>query len=115
MMVPQQLYYERRESEKPWTTRHWHVFEAMPVRLKHLNGSQQHRQMHCLLRLNVQALKRAILSLFEINEAFSVVSLINNQKLELNPDIVNVNGGAVSIGHPIGCSGARILVPYCTL
>jgi acetyl-CoA C-acetyltransferase len=50
------------------------------------------------------------IELFEINEAFSVVSLINNQKLELNPDIVNVNGGAVSIGHPIGCSGARILV-----
>ena len=50
------------------------------------------------------------IDLFEINEAFSVVSLINNQKLELNPDIVNVNGGAVSIGHPIGCSGARIMV-----
>jgi len=61
------------------------------------------------------ALKRAGVSkkeigLFEINEAFSVVSLINNQKLELDPTIVNVNGGAVSIGHPIGCSGARILV-----
>ena len=50
------------------------------------------------------------IDLFEINEAFSVVSLINNQKLELNSDIVNVNGGAVSIGHPIGCSGARIMV-----
>lgn len=50
------------------------------------------------------------IDLFEINEAFSVVSLINNQKLELNPDIVNIHGGAVSIGHPIGCSGARILV-----
>ena len=50
------------------------------------------------------------IELFEINEAFSVVSLINNQKLVLNSDIVNVNGGAVSIGHPIGCSGARIMV-----
>lgn len=48
--------------------------------------------------------------LFEINEAFSVVSLANNQILELNPDIVNIHGGAVSIGHPIGCSGARIIV-----
>jgi len=61
------------------------------------------------------AFKRAGVSksdidLFEINEAFSVVSLINNRKLELNPDIVNIHGGAVSIGHPIGCSGARILV-----
>lgn len=50
------------------------------------------------------------IELFEINEAFSVVSLINNQKLELDHKIVNIHGGAVSIGHPIGCSGARILV-----
>lgn len=48
--------------------------------------------------------------LFEINEAFSVVSLINNQLLELDPEKVNIHGGAVSIGHPIGCSGARIVV-----
>lgn len=48
--------------------------------------------------------------LFEINEAFSVVSLINNQLLELDPKKVNIHGGAVSIGHPIGCSGARIVV-----
>lgn len=61
------------------------------------------------------ALRRAELNkdqidLFEINEAFSVVSLINNRLLELNPEKVNINGGAVSIGHPIGCSGARIMV-----
>lgn len=61
------------------------------------------------------ALKRAGLSkddidLFEINEAFSVVSLANNQILELDPAKVNIHGGAVSIGHPIGCSGARIIV-----
>jgi len=48
--------------------------------------------------------------LFEINEAFSVVSLANNQILGLDPEKVNVNGGAVGLGHPIGCSGARILV-----
>ncbi|CAN5229552.1 acetyl-CoA C-acyltransferase [soil metagenome] len=54
--------------------------------------------------------KKNEIGLFEINEAFSVVSLINNQKLELDPTIVNIHGGAVSIGHPIGCSGARILV-----
>lgn len=62
-----------------------------------------------------KALKRADLSkddidLFEINEAFSVVSLANNQILELDPEKVNIHGGAVSIGHPIGCSGARIMV-----
>jgi len=61
------------------------------------------------------ALKRAGVSkedidLFEINEAFSVVSLANNQILELNPEKVDIHGGAVSLGHPIGCSGARIVV-----
>jgi len=62
-----------------------------------------------------KAMKRAKLEkdeidLFEINEAFSVVSLANEQILELDPEKVNIHGGAVSIGHPIGCSGARIIV-----
>lgn len=47
---------------------------------------------------------------FEINEAFSVVALANNQELGLHQDIVNLNGGAVAIGHPLGASGARIIV-----
>jgi len=47
---------------------------------------------------------------FEINEAFSVVSIANNQALDLDPSKVNVNGGAVSLGHPLGASGARIVV-----
>jgi acetyl-CoA C-acetyltransferase len=47
---------------------------------------------------------------FEINEAFSVVSVANNRQLNLDPAKVNVNGGAVSIGHPLGASGARIIV-----
>lgn len=47
---------------------------------------------------------------FEINEAFSVVSLANNKLLDLDGDKVNVNGGAVSLGHPLGASGARIVV-----
>lgn len=50
------------------------------------------------------------LDLFEINEAFSVVSIVNNRLLRLDPARVNVNGGAVALGHPIGASGARILV-----
>lgn len=49
------------------------------------------------------------ISLFEINEAFSVVVLANIKALGLDPSKVNVNGGAVSIGHPIGASGARIV------
>ncbi|MCZ4244009.1 acetyl-CoA C-acyltransferase [Pedobacter punctiformis] len=47
---------------------------------------------------------------FEINEAFSVVSIANNQKLNLKENQVNVNGGAVALGHPLGASGARIVV-----
>jgi acetyl-CoA C-acetyltransferase len=47
--------------------------------------------------------------LFELNEAFSVQSLAVNRELGLDPARVNVNGGAVAIGHPIGASGARVL------
>jgi acetyl-CoA C-acetyltransferase len=47
---------------------------------------------------------------FEINEAFAVVALANNQILKLDADKVNVNGGAVALGHPLGASGARIVV-----
>lgn len=46
---------------------------------------------------------------FEFNEAFAVVGLANIKLLEIDPDKVNVNGGAVSLGHPLGCSGARII------
>ena len=47
---------------------------------------------------------------FELNEAFSVVGLANMRILGLKNDIVNVNGGAVSLGHPLGVSGARIII-----
>ncbi|MEM7109502.1 MAG: acetyl-CoA C-acetyltransferase, partial [Bacteroidota bacterium] len=46
---------------------------------------------------------------YEINEAFSAVALANNKELGLDNDKVNVNGGAVSLGHPLGASGARII------
>jgi len=49
------------------------------------------------------------ISLVELNEAFAVQSLAVIQELGLDPEIVNVNGGAVALGHPLGCSGARIL------
>jgi len=62
-----------------------------------------------------KALSKAGLALsdidyFELNEAFSVVGLANMKILELSPDKVNINGGAVSLGHPLGCSGVRILI-----
>jgi acetyl-CoA C-acetyltransferase len=47
---------------------------------------------------------------FELNEAFSVVGLVNMQKMNLGPTKVNVNGGAVALGHPLGSSGSRIMV-----
>ena len=46
----------------------------------------------------------------ELNEAFSVVGIVNTKMMNLDPAKVNVNGGAVSLGHPLGCSGARIIV-----
>ena len=50
------------------------------------------------------------IGLFEINEAFAVVSLAVNKILDLTTENINVNGGAIALGHPIGASGARILV-----
>ena len=47
---------------------------------------------------------------FELNEAFSVVGLANMKILDLKNNRVNVNGGAVSLGHPLGVSGARIII-----
>ncbi len=55
-------------------------------------------------------LTTADVDFFEFNEAFSVVGLANAQILGLDNDKINVNGGAVSLGHPLGCSGARIIV-----
>jgi acetyl-CoA C-acetyltransferase len=62
------------------------------------------------LALEKAGLKLTEIDFFEINEAFSVVSCANNKLLNLDPEKVNVNGGAVSLGHPLGASGARIIV-----
>jgi acetyl-CoA acetyltransferase len=61
-----------------------------------------------------KALERARLTLedirlIELNEAFAVQSLAVIKELGLHPEITNVNGGAIALGHPLGCSGARIL------
>ncbi len=55
-------------------------------------------------------LKITDINFFELNEAFAVVGIVNIQNMKLDASKVNVNGGAVSIGHPLGCSGARIIV-----
>lgn len=55
-------------------------------------------------------LKMEDIGFWELNEAFSVVGIENTRRMKLDPATVNVHGGAVSIGHPLGCSGARIIV-----
>jgi acetyl-CoA C-acetyltransferase len=62
------------------------------------------------LAVEKAGLKISDIDFFEINEAFSVVSCANNKLLNLDSSKVNVNGGAVSLGHPLGASGARIIV-----
>jgi acetyl-CoA acyltransferase len=62
-----------------------------------------------------KVLKQAGLSindigLIELNEAFASQSLAVIRELGLNPDIVNVNGGAIAMGHPLGCTGAKLCV-----
>jgi acetyl-CoA C-acetyltransferase len=55
-------------------------------------------------------LKMEDISYWELNEAFSVVGIENSKRMQLDPSKVNIHGGAVALGHPLGCSGARILV-----
>lgn len=62
------------------------------------------------LALDKAGVKLEDIDFFEFNEAFSVVGLANIKLLGLSDTVVNVNGGAVSLGHPLGCSGARITV-----
>lgn len=60
--------------------------------------------------LNIANLKLEDMDLIEINEAYAAVVLANSQILGMDPDRINVHGGAVAIGHPLGASGARIVV-----
>lgn len=60
--------------------------------------------------LKQAGIKQNDISLMELNEAFASQSLAVIRELELNPDIVNVNGGAIALGHPLGCTGAKLSV-----
>jgi acetyl-CoA C-acetyltransferase len=60
--------------------------------------------------VNKAGLKMEDISYWELNEAFSVVGIENSRRMQLDPSTVNIHGGAVALGHPLGCSGARILV-----
>lgn len=58
---------------------------------------------------------QADVDFYEINEAFSVVAIANNRELGLDPEKVNINGGAVAMGHPLGASGNRIVTTLCNV
>ncbi|MFD1550693.1 acetyl-CoA C-acyltransferase [Putridiphycobacter roseus] len=60
--------------------------------------------------IKMAGLKQNDIDLFELNEAFASQSLAVIKEVGLNPDIVNVNGGAISLGHPLGCTGAKLSV-----
>ncbi len=60
--------------------------------------------------LTKAGLKQSDISLFELNEAFASQSLAVINELKLNPDLVNVNGGAIALGHPLGCTGSKLTV-----
>jgi acetyl-CoA acyltransferase len=62
--------------------------------------------------LEKTGLKLSDIGLIELNEAFAAQSLAVIKELDLNPDIINVNGGAIALGHPLGCTGAKLT---CTL
>jgi acetyl-CoA acyltransferase len=60
--------------------------------------------------LKMAGLAQQEIDLIEINEAFATVGIAITQSLDLNPDLINVNGGAVALGHPLGCTGAKLTV-----
>lgn len=60
--------------------------------------------------LKMAGLAQQEIDLIEVNEAFATVGIAITQSLDLNPDLINVNGGAVALGHPLGCTGAKLTV-----
>jgi acetyl-CoA C-acetyltransferase len=93
-------------SSSPWTAR---------IIASHTSGTEPRDLFFAPVSAVEGALKKAGLSagdidLFEINEAFAAQMLACLRKLNLDPEKVNVNGGAIALGHPIGASGARVLV-----
>ena len=60
--------------------------------------------------LEQAGMKLEDIQLIELNEAFASQSVAIMRELNLNPDIVNVNGGAIALGHPLGCSGTKLTV-----
>lgn len=65
------------------------------------------------IAMDMAGVKHEDVDFYEVNEAFSAVAIANNMELGLDPEKVNVNGGAVALGHPLGASGNRILTTLC--
>ena len=63
-----------------------------------------------LKALKLAGMDTSDIELFELNEAFAAQSLAVLQELKLDPERVNVNGGAIALGHPVGCTGSRLIV-----
>ena len=114
-MPPASTTARRRSSSSPrrrpgrWASSRWRGSWATPPRRASRNGSRSPRSALTKL-MDKLHLKVADVDLFEINEAFAVVTMAAMKELNIPHDKVNVNGGAVALGHPIGASGARTLV-----
>ena len=75
------------------------------------DASLQEQPANAILKaLSKEGLTPADLDLVEINEAFAAVGVVSTEKLGIDPEIVNVNGGAIALGHPGGMSGARVVL-----
>jgi len=75
------------------------------------DASLQEQPANAILKaLSKEGLTTADLDLVEINEAFAAVGVVSTEKLGVDPEIVNVNGGAIALGHPVGMSGARVVL-----
>ena len=75
------------------------------------DASLQEQPANAILKaLSKEGLTPADLDLVEINEAFAAVGVVSTEKLGIDPEIVNVNGGAIALGHPVGMSGARVVL-----
>ncbi len=75
------------------------------------DASLQEQPANAILKaLSKEGLTAADLDLVEINEAFAAVGVVSTEKLGIDPEIVNVNGGAIALGHPVGMSGARVVL-----
>ena len=79
------------------------------------DASLQEQPANAVLRAcEKEGIAPADLDLVELNEAFAAVGIVSTRKLGVDPEIVNVNGGAIAMGHPVGMSGARLVLHLAT-